>query len=144
MKQEIAVTTDAVIFTQENKQTYILLIKRGNDPFKNQWALPGGFVEENELLHQACLRELQEETGIKTENLSRIGVYDAIKRDPRGRTLSIAFGGILKNKPEPKGADDAAEAHWVKLPLKEDLAFDHAKIIDDAIKKLALHDKTSL
>ncbi len=138
MKQEISITTDAVIFTEVEEQTFILLIKRGNDPFKNQWALPGGFVEEKELLHEACLRELEEETGIKAKNLSKIGVYDGINRDPRGRTLSIAFGGILQNKPKPKGADDAAEAHWIKLPIEEDLAFDHAQIIKDAINKLAI------
>ncbi len=138
MKQKIAITTDAVIFMKEQEQVFILLIKRGNDPFKNQWALPGGFVEEKELLHQACLRELKEETGIEVANLTKIGIYDAIERDPRGRTLSVAFGGILEDKPKPKGADDAAEAHWVELPLKENLAFDHAKIIEDAIKKLAI------
>lgn len=138
MKQKIAITTDAVIFTKEQEQVFILLIKRGNNPFKNQWALPGGFVEEKELLHQACLRELKEETGIEAANLTKIGIYDAIERDPRGRTLSVAFGGLLEDKPKPKGADDAAEAHWVELPLKENLAFDHAKIIEDAIKKLAI------
>ncbi|TQD40270.1 NUDIX domain-containing protein [Haloflavibacter putidus] len=138
MKQKIAITTDAVIFTKGQEQVFILLIKRGNNPFKNQWALPGGFVEEKELLHQACLRELKEETGIEAANLTQIGIYDAIERDPRGRTLSVAFGGLLEDKPKPKGADDAAEAHWVELPLKENLAFDHAKIIEDAIKKLAI------
>lgn len=138
MKQDIAITTDAVIFLKQKDTYAILLIKRGNEPYKNSWALPGGFLEENELLKTGCKRELEEETRIKVEKLTQVGVYDAINRDPRGRTLSVAFTSVITKKQLPKAADDAAEAHWIALPIKEKLAFDHEKIINNALKVLSI------
>ena len=85
-----ALTVDALILKKETAE--VLLIQRGQEPFKDQWALPGGFVDMDELLETACLRELEEETGLKLDKLSQFKTYDAIDRDPRGRT---SFSSIL-------------------------------------------------
>ena len=124
-------TVDGVII-RENE---ILLIKRKNKPFKNMWALPGGFVEYNEKTEEAVIREVFEETGLKTNILEIVGVYSDPSRDPRGHTISIVYflkviKGILK-----KG-DDAADVSFFSLDKLPDLSFDHKKIIDDVLIRL--------
>jgi len=138
MKQDLAITVDAVVFAEENEHLYLLVIKRKNDPFQGKWALPGGFLEEDELLHIGCLRELEEETGLQLKEIQQVGIYDEIDRDPRGRTLSIAFTTKLEQRKEIKGSDDAEEAQWVLLDELTELAFDHHKIINDALEKLQI------
>ena len=138
MKQDISITTDAVIFAEEKEGLYVLVIKRKNEPYQGQWALPGGFLEENELLETGCLRELQEETGLKLEKVERVGVYDAIQRDPRGRTISVAFTTKLSKRKTIKGSDDAAEAKWMLLKEVEEIAFDHGQIIEESLEKLQM------
>ncbi|MDR6302127.1 NUDIX hydrolase [Mesonia maritima] len=138
MKQEIAITVDAVIFAEENNELFLLMIKRKNEPFKNEWALPGGFLEKDELLKTGCLRELKEETGLALTEIQQVGIYDKIDRDPRGRTLSVAFTAKLQQKKEVKGNDDAEEAEWVSLKEIKKTAFDHNLIISDAKKKLQI------
>ena len=124
-----AVSTDAVILKKGTAE--ILLIRRGNEPFKNQWALPGGFVNMDEVLADACIRELKEETGLVVDNLEQFKVYDAVDRDPRERILSVVFYGFVEKDAQVKGADDAAEAAWFKMDQLPDLAFDHEQIIFD-------------
>lgn len=136
MKQEIAITVDAVIFKDLKSLSNILLIKRKNEPFKNSWALPGGFLEENESLKAGARRELLEETGVDVENLNQLKTYGKIGRDPRGRTVSIAFIGIVDKELKIKAGDDANEVNWFKLDELPDLAFDHSEIINDARKYL--------
>ncbi len=131
MKQEIAVTVDSVIFKKAEGITKLLLIKRKNDPYKNSWALPGGFLEEDESLENGAKRELKEETGIEIESLKQFNTYGDIGRDPRGRTISIAFVGILTKDSQIVAGDDAAEAKWFDLEELPDLAFDHFQIIQD-------------
>lgn len=138
MKQDISITTDAVIFAEEKEGLYVLVIKRKNEPYQGQWALPGGFLEENELLETGCLRELQEETGLKLEKVERVGVYDAIQRDPRGRTISVAFTTKLSKRKAIKGSDDAAETKWMLLKEVEEIAFDHGQIIEESLEKLQM------
>lgn len=138
MKQDISITTDAVIFAEEKEGLYVLVIKRKNEPYQGQWALPGGFLEEDELLETGCLRELQEETGLKLEKVERVGVYDAIQRDPRGRTISVAFTTKLSKRKTIKGSDDAAEAKWMLLKEVEEIAFDHGQIIEESLEKLQM------
>ncbi|MAN27185.1 MULTISPECIES: NUDIX domain-containing protein [Mesonia] len=138
MKQDISITTDAVIFAEEKEGLYVLLIKRKNEPYQGQWALPGGFLEEDELLETGCLRELQEETGLKLDKVERVGVYDAIQRDPRGRTISVAFTTKLSKRKTIKGSDDAAEAKWMLLKEVEEIAFDHGQIIEESLEKLQM------
>lgn len=132
MKQEIAITVDAVIFTRRENKIEVLLIKRKNDPFKNKWAIPGGFLEEDEDLEIAAKRELQEETGLKIEALHQLKAYGALNRDPRGRTISIAFIGLVDAASKVKAADDAEEAKWFDLKELPALAFDHLEILEDA------------
>ncbi len=135
-----ALTVDAIVFVSEktlassateNHETFVLLIKRGKEPFKNKWALPGGFVEMDELLENACKRELEEETGVKVEKMNQFKAYDAIDRDPRHRTISVVFTAEMNNRVEAKGGDDAAQADWFPLSRLPEFAFDHAKILDD-------------
>lgn len=134
MSQSIAITVDAVIFTRHERQTYVLLIKRKNEPFKGKWALPGGFLEEKESLLKGALRELEEETGLGLKKIARLGVFDKPDRDPRGRTISVAYTQQLSGLKDIKGADDAEEAHWIPLDDIENLAFDHETIINEALR----------
>ncbi len=122
-----ALTVDALVLKKETAE--VLLIQRANEPFKDQWALPGGFVEMDELLETACLRELEEETGLKLESLSQFKTYDGIDRDPRHRTISVVFCGFAEKDAEVKGGDDAANAAWFSIDKLPELAFDHANIV---------------
>ncbi|MBN2635135.1 MAG: NUDIX hydrolase [Prolixibacteraceae bacterium] len=142
-----ALTVDAIVYVQrknksqpENKnisETYILLIRRGKEPFKNKWALPGGFVNMDELLEAACIRELEEETGIKVDKMSQFKTYDEIDRDPRHRTISVVFTAELLQQTNAVGGDDADQAEWFPISNLPRLAFDHEKIIDDFFSVLA-------
>jgi 8-oxo-dGTP diphosphatase len=127
-----ALTVDCVVVDGEGR---LLLIRRGNPPFKGKYALPGGFVDVGETVEDACRRELMEETGVKAGRLTLIGVYSDPHRDPRGHTCSLAFLSRVA-RAVPKAGDDAAAAEWVKGWSKLDLAFDHAKIVSDARRML--------
>ena len=113
--QNIAITVDTVIFYKVDKALKLLLIQRKNSPFKEKWALPGGFLEEGETLVNAAARELEEETGLTNVNLIQMEAYGAIGRDPRGRTISIAFMGLLDKEEIVAGADDAMNAKWFDI-----------------------------
>ena len=123
-------TVDGVIL--ENGQ--ILLIKRKGDPFKGKWALPGGFVEYNEKVEDAVIREIREETGVNAEIKEIVGVYSDPRRDPRGHTVSIVFLlDIISGK--IKCGDDACNAKFFNLKRLPDLSFDHDKIISDVKRR---------
>jgi 8-oxo-dGTP diphosphatase len=130
-------TADLVIFHDDGNTTKILLIKRRNDPYKDYWALPGGFVEEGESLEQAAMRELKEETGITDVTLRQVAAFSDPHRDPRGWTVSVAFSGWV-SKQFAEAGDDAKEATWFPLGDVMDesfaLAFDHHQIIDTAFE----------
>ncbi len=140
MRQEIAITVDAVIVKDLNSSAKILLIKRKNEPYKNKWALPGGFLEATENLEDGAKRELLEETGVVVEDLLQLKAYGDLNRDPRGRTVSIAFIGIVNKEVRIKAGDDAKEAVWFNLDELPELAFDHSEIIEDA-KRYLQHNK---
>jgi 8-oxo-dGTP diphosphatase len=128
-----ALTVDALIFTGEKGELRVLLIQRGKEPFKGSWALPGGFVNMDETLEQACCRELEEETGVQLGNMKQFMVFDALDRDPRHRTISVVFYAILSEACDVKGEDDASDARWFPLTNLPELAFDHREIISDFI-----------
>ena len=128
-KQNIAITVDAIIFYKKASLLKIVLIRRKNEPFKNQWALPGGFLEVNESLEEGAIRELEEETGLKVEKLQQVRAFGRPERDPRGRTISIAFVGVIDEESKLKAHDDAADAKWFDINDLPKLAFDHSEII---------------
>ncbi len=126
-----ALTTDAIVFVKESEETFVLLIQRGHEPFLNQWALPGGFIEMDETLESACIRELCEETGLAVEQMKQFKVYDAIDRDPRHRTISVVYYAGLPEQLPIKAGDDAANAQWFPIGNLPQLAFDHELILKD-------------
>ncbi len=135
-----ALTVDALVFAGNRQDGFsLLLIRRKNEPYKNQWAIPGGFVDMDETLEEAVLRELEEETGIRLDKMEQLHAFSAIERDPRHRTVSVAFTGIIVARQQATGGDDAAEAKWFSTDRLPELAFDHQEIIDLAIKKLKLN-----
>lgn len=124
-----ALTVDCVVFDPRGR---VLLIRRGHEPFKGCYALPGGFVDVGETVEAACRRELLEETGLAAGDLFLVGVYSDPARDPRGHTVSVVFLARLTVPADPVAGDDAAAADWVEDWRGERLAFDHAQILDDA------------
>jgi 8-oxo-dGTP diphosphatase len=129
-----ALTVDALVYVEENGTFSVLLIQRGIEPFKGKWALPGGFVNMEELLEAACKRELEEETGLKVDKMTQFKTFDAINRDPRHRTISVVFSAQLPEKAEVKGNDDAANAKWFSINDLPEMAFDHREILGEFFK----------
>ena len=130
-----AVTVDIAIFTGEVPD--LLLIRRKYSPFEGAWALPGGFIQMNESLEEAILRELEEETGVSGVPLTEIGAFGDPFRDPRGRVITIAYAAILE-KPmlNVKAGSDASGVAWFSTANLPTLAFDHGEIIRKALEKL--------
>ncbi len=130
-----AVTTDCVIFGFDGEKLKILLIKRGIEPYKGKWALPGGFLKPDESAEAGALRELQEETGLTNAYIEQFHAYSEPDRDPRERVITIAYFALVKLR-EVKGGDDAADAQWFPIDNVPQLAFDHDVILRDALSKL--------
>jgi len=128
-----AVTTDCIVITGE-AEPKVLLIQRGEQPFKGGWAFPGGFMNMDETTEQCAIRELEEETGLKVSKVNQIGAYSKVERDPRGRTVTVAYLAIVDAPIAVNGQDDASKAQWFPLSALPELAFDHADIMQDAIK----------
>ena len=128
-----AVTADCIVMTKE-ADAKVLLIQRGDEPYKGCWAFPGGFMNMDETTEQCAIRELEEETGLKVNEIHQIGAYSKVDRDPRGRTVTVAYLAIV-DKPMPLvGLDDAAKAEWWPLSALPQLAFDHDEIMRNAIE----------
>lgn len=129
---------DAVVFGYgPSPKVSVLLVKRKYDPFKNHWAIPGGFVEEEEGLEEAVYRELEEETGIKLNYLEQLYSFGNPKRDPRERIVSIAYFGLVRpDAYNVVAATDAKEAEWHSIDHLPELAFDHDTILETAIRRL--------
>lgn len=124
-------TVDVIV----QRSNQILLVKRKKDPFKDKLALPGGFVNENETVEDAALREIKEETSLSIELKEILGVYSDPKRDPRGHIMSVVFVGQDTNNNEPQAiaGDDAKEIQWIDINSIDDsnLGFDHSKVLSD-------------
>lgn len=133
-----AVTVDAVVFRKNALGDWeVLLIKRKNEPYANHWALPGGFLDEDETLEEAVVRELFEETSLKGVKLTQLKAFSKPDRDPRGRTISIAFVGVLSKDAKVYPKDDAKEVNWFPISNLPPLAFDHKEIIQFGIDWLS-------
>ncbi len=130
-----SVTADAVLFAEKEGQTFVLLIQRGNDPYKGYWAFPGGFLNMDETVARCAERELEEETGIRLTGMQLVGIYSDVDRDPRGRVITAAYTAMTA-MPQAVAADDAAAARWWPLSALPQLAFDHDKILADARQKI--------
>ena len=137
--QNIQVAVDAIVFGY-NKEAGVslLLIKRKYDPFQGQWAIPGGFVLDEESLEEAVERELMEETGVKINYLEQLYTFGKPGRDPRRRILSVSYFGLVKSDQFRKlqATTDAEEAEWFNIKDLPDLAFDHEEILKLAIERL--------
>lgn len=134
-----SVTVDIVVYGYDGgKQLKMLLIQRGSDPYKGSWALPGGFVDMDENLETAALRELEEETGVKDLYVEQLFTFGQPGRDPRGRVISVAYFSLVNLQDHPAvAASDAAKAEWFPLDDLPELAFDHSDIIATANNRLA-------
>lgn len=136
INQNILLTADCIVLYFGPSETEILLVKRKSDPFKGTWALPGGFVEDDEPLEAGAKRELEEETGLVVEELHQLGAFGAPGRDPRGRTVTIAYWAKLASKMKVKANDDAEDAEWFPVSKLPELAFDHREILKEALRKI--------
>ena len=133
--EHMAVTTDCVIFTYEDWTLKVLLVRRGGEPYKGEWAFPGGFMKLDETAKEGALRELWEETSLETSAIRELGVFSDVDRDPRERVITIAYYALIKPS-EVIGGDDAEEAAWFPIDKLPILAFDHQKIFDAAMQRL--------
>lgn len=129
------VTADTVVFNRITGNLMVLLIKRGNEPYKGMWALPGGFVDVDEDVTTGARRELKEEAGIEVTEIHQLGCYSKSRRDPRAPVLTIAHYAFTDSQ-EVNAGDDAAEAHWFDVNALPELAFDHKEIIADAVDRI--------
>lgn len=132
-----SVTVDVVIFTIQDKELRVLLIRRAQWPFKNRWALPGGFVLEHEDLETAAQRELFEETGVKDVFLEQLHTFGNPGRDPRTRVVTVAYYALVPaDKLNLKAQGDAGDVRWWSIYSLPELAFDHDQILDNALTRL--------
>jgi len=131
-----SVTVDIAVFCLFSDGQKVLLIQRGNPPFENIWALPGGFIEMDEKMVDSAYRELEEETSVSGVKLFQFGAYGAPERDPRGHTVSIVFKGIV-NQQDTKivAMDDAKAVDWFSVSSLPEMAFDHGAIVEDVLRQ---------
>ena len=133
--EHMAVTTDCVIFTFDERRLKVLLVRRGAEPYQGQWAFPGGFLRNSETAREGAMRELREETSLEPSGIGELGVFSDLDRDPRERVITIAWYALVKPT-KVVGGDDAAEAAWFPVDELPPLAFDHEKIFKAAMERL--------
>lgn len=133
-----SVAVDIIIFTIAEKSLKILLVKRNIQPFKNSWAIPGGFVREKESLDDAARRELAEETGVKSVYLEQLYSFGEVNRDPRTRVISVAYFALIPadKTSQLSARTDVSAVKWFAISKLPKVAFDHKKIIEYAIQRL--------
>ena len=133
-----ALTVDIVIFALRDRHLHVLLVQRADEPFAGMWALPGGFVDIDESLEEAACRELEEETGLIPAYLEQLYTYGEPDRDPRGRTVTVAYFALTPagTPIRSAGGSDARQARWHAVDELPRLAFDHSDIIAYALRRL--------
>ena len=132
-----SVTVDIAVFSIKNDDLKVLLVKRKINPFKDKWALPGGFVKIKESLEAAAKRELQEETGVKDIYLEQLYTFGDPGRDPRGRVITVSYLALINSeKISLHATTDTSDAQWFSVSKVPNLAFDHKKILDYSLKRL--------
>ena len=135
----VYVTVDAVLLTIRDDRLQVLMVRRGSEPWRGSLALPGGFLRQTEDLPDGARRELREETGLDVEpaHLEQLGTFGAPDRDPRARTVSVAYLAVLPSLPQPVAGTDAAEAGWepVTAMLDRELPFDHHAILSVGVER---------
>ncbi len=136
----VAVTVDLIVLTVRDDTLQVLTVRRGEEPYINRWALPGGFLQPDEDLAEAAARELHEETSLTADDvhLEQLSTYGTPDRDPRMRTVTVAFIALASDLPAPKAGTDAAEAQWRpvdELLKSNELAFDHKRILHDGVER---------
>jgi 8-oxo-dGTP diphosphatase len=132
-----AVTVDVLIFTVAEGELKIALIRRGIEPFKGAWAIPGGFVLADESLEEAALREVREEAGVTDVYLEQLYTFGDPKRDPRGRVITVAYFALVPaERVSLEAASDAADVRWFPADRQPGLAFDHAVIVKRGVERL--------
>lgn len=132
-----AVTVDLVVLTLHDGDLSVLLVRRGEEPFRGRWALPGGFVRPDESLAATARRELAEETGLPdgTVHLEQLASYGAVDRDPRMRVVTVAHLALAPDLPAPVAGTDAVAARWAPVGEATGLAFDHDRILADGLER---------
>ena len=132
-----SVTVDILVFTIEKNVLKVLLVKRGIEPFKGKWAIPGGFIQINESLEDAAKRELLQETGIKNIYMEQLYTFGDPKRDPRERVITVAYMALIPNENlRLRATTDASDVTWFSIKSLPELAFDHTKILKYALGRL--------
>ena len=136
-----AVTVDVVVFLIRNRKLHVVVVQRGEKPFLGDWALPGGFVREDEDLLQAAFRELEEETGLEADDgwyIEQLGTYGDTARDPRMRVVTVAYVVVCADLPRLHVGGDAMSVHAKPISSNElcSLAFDHNQILEDALERV--------
>jgi 8-oxo-dGTP diphosphatase len=133
-----SVTADCVVFNCTGNTLSILLVQRKAPPFIGQWAFPGGFIEMEEDLEESASRELKEETGLEWSGFEQIGAFGKLGRDPRGRTITVAFMGFVMDTKKARAGSDAAEVQWFDIKSLPPMAFDHHEIFGKAVELLKI------
>jgi 8-oxo-dGTP diphosphatase len=133
---KLLVTVDIVLSTIMNRSLHVLLIRRLAKPFENRYALPGGFVLEEESLDQAAARELREEAGVEKVYLEQLYTFGDPKRDPRGRVITASYYALVPHTQFLQAGTDASEAAWFPVAKLPSLAFDHKKIVEYAHQRI--------
>ena len=136
-----AVTVDVVVFSIRSGALHLAFVRRGGEPFRGNWALPGGFVLPDEDLDQAAARELEEETGLRQSSawyMEQLGSYGRPDRDPRMRVVTVAYVAVCPHLPPLRGGGDAAAAELIPVDAIKwsSLAFDHGHIVQDALGRI--------
>jgi 8-oxo-dGTP diphosphatase len=133
---KLLVTVDVVLFTIRERKLHLLLIRRLAKPYENRYALPGGFVKEDESLDSAAVRELHEETGVKDVYLEQLYTFGEPRRDPRGRVVTVAYYALVPHNQALQAGTDATDAAWFSIADLPPLAFDHRKIAEYAHQRI--------